>query len=58
MSTKIQKRETKQIRISESLHRLIKLESAKIGKTISRLVDGILINHFDEKEHEKQNNIP
>ena len=43
MSTKLQnKRITKQIRVDELLHRRIKLEAVKQGRTISNLADEII----------------
>ncbi len=42
MSTKLQKRKTKQIRIGEINHRLLKLRSIQGGVTISKLADEIL----------------
>ena len=43
MSTKLQnKRITKQIRVSERLHRMVKLEAARQGKTMSKLIDEII----------------
>jgi len=43
MSTKRQnKRITKQIRVSERFHWRIKLEAARQGKTMSKLIDEII----------------
>lgn len=50
MSTKSQyKRITKQIRVSEHLHRKIKFEAISQGKTISKFVDEIIEKHFTHK---------
>lgn len=51
MSQKLQKqkRVTKQIRISEELHRLIKLESVRSNTTLSKLADEIMFGYFDKK---------
>jgi len=51
MSTILQnKRITRQVRISERNHRIVKLEAAKSGKTISKLVDEIIEEYLkDEK---------
>lgn len=47
MSTKPQnKRITKQIRVGEYLHRRLKLEAVKEGKTISKLADKIIGEYF------------
>lgn len=51
MSTKQQnKRVTKQIRISEHIHRLIKLEAVNKGETISKLVDKIIKNYLSAND--------
>ena len=53
MSTKPQNRRiTKHIRVSEHLHRQVKLEATKQGKTISKFVDEIIEKYF-ERENEK-----
>ena len=47
MSTKLPKRQTKQIRIGEEKHRKLKVLAAQKGTTISRLADrmaDILLN--------------
>ena len=55
MSTNPQhKRVTKQIRVSEHLHRKIKLEAINQGKTISRFIDKIIEKYFAH-ENEPEN---
>jgi len=47
MSTKPQNRRiTKHIRVSEQIHRRIKLEAIRKGKTISKLADKIIGEYF------------
>jgi len=49
MSTKPQnKRITKHIRVSEPLHRKLKLEAIKEGKTMSKLADKIIEQYFEK----------
>jgi len=50
MSTNPQNRRiTKHIRVSEQIHRQVKLEATKQGKTISKFVDEIIEKYFGHK---------
>ncbi len=55
MSTNLQKRETKQIRIEIGLHRSLKIASAQNGKTMSKLLDEICEQYFKHEnlKHDK-----
>lgn len=50
MTTNLQKyRVTKQIRIAIEWHKFLKLEAFNKGLTISRLIDEIVANHFQNQ---------
>jgi predicted HicB family RNase H-like nuclease len=56
MSTKQQiRRKTKQIRIDEQLHRLLKLEAVKQNKTISKFADEIIKGYLEPAEIDHEN---
>ena len=51
----IDQKTTKQIKIDVGLHRLLKIESAKSGKTLRELVEGSIVELIGEIS--KQNEI-
>ena len=46
MSTKIQKRETKQVRVGIGNHKILKLRAIEKGTTISQLLDEVIHYYF------------
>ena len=58
MSTKLKKpkrkRKTRQVRISENLHRMLKLESKDCSKTISKLVDEFVAPYLLRSKKKKK----
>jgi len=57
MSTNQQdKRITKQIRIGEDTHRILKLRSIELGKTMSKLADEILQKYFKDYADSEEDN--
>jgi len=56
MSTKRQKRKTKQVRIPEEWHRIFKVKSAKDGLTMTKFFDAFFKeNYLKAKANEKSN---
>ena len=47
MSTKRQKRVTKQVRITAAWHKRLKVEAAERGTTIVKILDGLLEGYYD-----------
>ena len=50
MSRQIDKKLTKQVRLDYGVHRFVKIEAAKSGKTIKSFIEGLLVGVLSVKE--------
>lgn len=49
---KIDQRTTKQVRIDEGLHKLLKIDAAQRGESIREVLEGLLADYLGAKNNE------
>ncbi|MFH1792612.1 MAG: hypothetical protein ABH819_03110 [Patescibacteria group bacterium] len=49
MNLQIDNKTTKQVRIDTGVHKILKIEATKAGKSIREYLEGVLTEHWDKE---------